>query len=80
MLFLAISYFGQAAVFVLSYLLMWRYLQNYFKQDLANEKNKLLCMYGLVMLSSIVQSLIFLAEIEDLFCQTYEIRFANAII
>lgn len=59
---------------------MWKYTQKHFKDDLAAEKNKMVLVYGIILLSCIAQTLFFLVEIKVLFCQTEDWRFINTIV
>jgi hypothetical protein len=67
-LFLSIGLGTQDIFFTFAYFTMWKYTQKHFKDDLAGEKNKMVLTYGIILLSCLMQTLFFLAEIHTLFC------------
>ena len=54
----------QDTLMTLSYLVLFRQLHKYFEDYLIKEKNQLLTIYGLMLLSILVQTLYFLGEVK----------------
>lgn len=66
------AFFGvQDSLMVLSYVMLLRVMHKYFNDYLARQKRQLLVIFGVMTLSVLIQTLYFLAVINQHFCPTY---------
>jgi hypothetical protein len=59
------------ALMILSYVLLFKQLHKYFNDYLSSEKNQLLTVFGIILLSILVQTLYLLAEVNSFFCHSF---------
>jgi hypothetical protein len=70
----------QDTLMIISYLVLFRVLQKYFDDYLSKQRNQLLTVFGIMVLSVLVQTLYFLAEVKSFFCRSFTVQILDTVM